>query len=335
MQNLTARMLLKPAQLRLLNEIAEYGQLQLAAAAVGMTQPAASRMLAETERQLGATLFLRQPRGMEPTEAGHAVLRRARAILREMTSMTTELAHMREGLGGAVRVGAVTGPAVRYLVTAVRQIKEEARSADITLDVLPSRDLLTHLLAGEMDFVLARILPEFDSRDFSILPMRDEKVAFLARASHPLARASVVTLTEVQGQEWIMQQRGAPIREAAMAAFAAVGLSEPANIVQSPSTLLTLAYLSQTDAIAPLSDEVAELLIRPPVGAGFVVLPMAQDIRVSRYYMLALKRRPLSPLAQALREKLVTLIGAEPLEHSGGAAGQSQSGKLTGASKLR
>lgn len=299
--------MLKPGQLRLLHEIAETGQLQLAAEAVGMTQPAASRMLAETERQLGAVLFLRQPKGMEPTEIGRSVLRRARVILREMGSMASELRSLREGLSGSVRVGAVTGPAVRYLVTAMRQVKEEAPSADITVDVLPSRDLLMHLAAGEMDFVLARILPEFDSRDFNILPLQDEKVALLARAGHPLARAPVVTLAELQSAEWIMQQRGAPIREATLLAFAGLGLTEPQNVVNSPSTLLTLAYVSQSDAIAPLSQEVVDLLIRPPVSAGFVSLPVANDIRVSRYYLLDLRRRPLSPLALHLRRKLLAL----------------------------
>ena len=41
---------LKPAQLRLLVEIADQGQVQLAADAMAITQPAASRMLAEVER---------------------------------------------------------------------------------------------------------------------------------------------------------------------------------------------------------------------------------------------------------------------------------------------
>ncbi|NPD16376.1 LysR family transcriptional regulator [Xinfangfangia sp. D13-10-4-6] len=300
-----ARLMLKPGQLRLIHEIAESGQLQLAAEAAGMTQPAASRMLAETERQIGSPLFFRQPKGMEPTEIGTAILRRARVILREMGSMAAELREMQDGHGGTVRIGAVTGPAVRYLVTAVRQVKEEAPRAEITVDVLPSRDLLHHLLAGEMDFVLARILPEFDSTDFNILPLQDEKVALMVREKHPLARAPVVTLAELQSHEWIMQQRGAPIREATMAAFAALGLSEPGNVVNSPSTLLTLAYLAQSDAIAPLSDEVAKLLIRKPLSAGFVTLPTAHDIRVSRYYLLDLKRRPLSPLAQQLRERLL------------------------------
>lgn len=263
-----ARLMLKPAQLRLIQQIAEHGQLQLAAETVGMTQPAASRMLAEIENQVGAQLFLRQPKGMEPTEIGRAVLRRARVILREMVSMASDVRALREGFGGTLRVGAVTGPAVGYLVSAIREIKQSAPDADITVDVMPSRELLGHLAAGEMDFVLARILPEFDSQDFNILPMRDEKVTFLTRAGHPLSRAPAVTLTELAGQEWIMQSRGAPIREAALAAFADVGLAEPKNIVNSPSLLLTIAYLAQCDAVAPMSEEVAELLIRPPVSAA-------------------------------------------------------------------
>ncbi|MDP5306507.1 LysR family transcriptional regulator [Paracoccus spongiarum] len=298
------RLTLKPAQLRLIQQIAEHGQLQVAAEACAMTQPAASRMLAETERLIGAALFLRQPKGMEPTEIGRTVLRRARAILREMSSIATDVRGLREGYAGAVRVGAVTGPAVSYLVSAIRQVKQEAPAADITVDVMPSRELLTHLLAGEMDFVLARILPDFDSHDFNILPMRDEGVAFLCRAGHPLARAPRVTLTELADCEWVMQQRGAPIREAALAAFADVGLPEPANIVNSPSLLLTMAYLAQGDAIAAVSQEVADLLIQPPIAAGFAQLRLAQDLRVSAYYLLDLRRRPLSPLALRLRDRL-------------------------------
>ena len=224
-----------------------------------------------------------------------------------MASIEADVRALRGGYAGTVRVGAVTGPAISYLVSAIRRIKEESPGADITVDVMPSRDLLLHLAAGEMDFVLGRILPEFDSDSFNILPMADEKVALMARADHPLARARLVTLTELVGQEWIMQQRGAPIREATLAAFAGVGLSEPDNIVNSPSLLLTIAYLAQSNAITPVSREVAELLIQPPVGAGFTILPTPRPIRVSPYFLLDLKRRPLSPLAKRLRDAVAQM----------------------------
>ena len=296
---------LKPAQLRLIVEIARFGQLQAAATAVALTQPAASRMLAEVERSAGAPLFLRQPKGMEPTEVGAIMVRRARAMLREMRSMAAEVQALREGHGGAVRVGAVTGPAVGYLVPAIRELKREAPGAEITVDVLPSRDLVRQLVAGELDFALARVLPEFDSREFDIHPMRDETVALMVRAMHPLARSPRVTFTELADYEWIMQERGAPIREATLEAFGAVGLAEPANIVNSPSLLLMIAYLSKSDAVACMSEEVAQLLTQAPVSAGFAILPLPREVRVSPYYLLTLKRRPPSPIAARLRELVI------------------------------
>lgn len=307
-----ARLQLKPAQLRLILRIAETGRLQQAASACAMTQPAASRMLAETERQLGAPLFLRLPTGMSPTEIGAAVLRRARTILREMGNMAADVTALRGGHAGSVHVGAVTGPAVGYLVPAIREIKHEMPEADITVDVMPSRDLLGHLTTGEMDFALARILPEFDSRDFEILPMRDEKVAFCTRAGHPLARAPMVTLTELAEYEWIMQQRGAPIREATLEAFASVGLPEPRNIVSSASIVFTMAYLAESNAVASVSEEVGLLLKRAPVGAGFALLECQREIRVAPYFLLNLRRRPLSQLAQRVRARVIEKTGLAP-----------------------
>lgn len=308
---------LKPAQLKLINEIAMCGQLQNAAEALAMTQPAASRMLAQIEDTMGAALFIRQPKGMEPTEIGRIILRRVRVILREMGSMAADVAALRDGSAGSVRVGAVTGPAVSSLVGAIRHIKQQTPRAEISVEVLPSRDLLRMLGAGELDFVLGRILPEFDSHQFHILPMQDERVTLIARSGHPLSRAAVVTFTELSVYEWIMQQRGAPIREAALQAFADAGLSEPANIVSSPSLLLTIAYLSQTDAVAPVSQEVAQLLIRPPVQARFVEIPIPREIHVPPYYLLHLKQRPLSALAARLRDQVARRSGS-PIRNADG-----------------
>ncbi|MFD1797902.1 LysR family transcriptional regulator [Paracoccus aurantiacus] len=310
MSNLPPRMMLKPNQLRLLRAIEDHGKLQLAAETCAVSQPAASRMLAETERQFGAPLFVRHPTGMEPTEIGRQTLRHARTILRELDHMGRDALALREGRAGTLHIGAVTGPAVRFLVSAIREIKRTAPGADISVDVMPSRDLLEHLVAGDMDFVVGRILPEFDSRDFDIVPLDEERVRFLVRADHPLARAPSVTLTEIADAEWIMQQRGAPIREAALAAFADVGLSEPANIVSSPSLLFTIAYLAQSDAISPISEEVAELLIAHPIRAQLARLKVGRVVRVSPYYLLNLRRRPLTPLMLSFRRALLNHANA-------------------------
>ena len=81
-----------------------------------------------------------------------------------------------------------------------------------------------------------------------------------------------------------------------------VALSRLKGVIERPE------YTDGTPARigAPL----AELLVRPPVSAGFAILPMRDHIRVTPYYLLDLKRRPLSPLATRLREKLAAISGS-------------------------
>ncbi|NNC09764.1 LysR family transcriptional regulator, partial [Corallococcus exiguus] len=58
---------LKTRQLLLLIALAEEGNIHRAAAALNMTQPAASKLLRELEAMLDVQLFERMPRGMRPT----------------------------------------------------------------------------------------------------------------------------------------------------------------------------------------------------------------------------------------------------------------------------
>lgn len=296
---------LKPAQMRLILSVARHGQLQRAAEELALTQPAASRMLTEVERTLRVPLFHRHAKGMTPTEAGALVFRRARAALYEIGAITTELDDLKVGRAGSVRVGSVTGPAVGVLVPAIRTVKREAPGAAITVDVAPSRQLIADLVDGRLDFALARILPEHDSRLFDAKPMQDERVALLVRAGHPLARAGRVTLTELHDFEWVMQERGAPIREAMLEAFAGVGLGEPRDSVNSSSLVFTIGYLARSDAIAPVSREVAELLHGTQPAPRMAELRLQRSLRVSPYFLLTLRARPLSPLAERLRDAVL------------------------------
>ncbi|CAM3977847.1 LysR family transcriptional regulator [Bordetella muralis] len=300
-----SRFLLKPAQMQLLAAIADLNQLQLAAQKIAMSQPAASRMLADIEAAAGGTLFHRHAKGMVPTELGLLVIRRVRALLRELHSLREDIETYHSGGGGEVKIGAVTGPAAGVLVNAVRAFKQTNPGAVITVEVLPSRELVQQLAKGELDFALARLLSEFDSREFDLQPMRDEKIVLLVRASHPLAHQHPASLAELADYEWIMQARGNPIRETVLECFGQLGLSEPANIMNSPSLVFTIAYLRTTDAIVALSEEVAELLTQDDMGNAFAVLPVGGEMRVPPYFLLTLRNRPLSPAAQKLREHVL------------------------------
>src|SRR3954453_12374310 len=92
--------------LRVLREVASLGSFTAAAKSLDYTQSAVSRQVASLESAAGTALFERTARGVRPTEAGAALLRRADAVLGEVDPPRRELEGMSERAIGRLRVGA-------------------------------------------------------------------------------------------------------------------------------------------------------------------------------------------------------------------------------------
>jgi len=296
---------LKLSHFRLIAAVTEHGQLSPAASSLSMTQPAASRMLREIERLMGAPIFKRHAKGMSLTEVGRLLARHADTLLTEVREAIVEVEEFKLGKGGRVRVGAVTGAAVGYVMPAIQKLKATSPNADVYIDVAPSDALIRDLVSGHFDFVLGRVAPPFDARDFLISPGRNEIVDLVVRKAHPLAGANTISIVDLSDYEWILQSVGAPVRVAVEEAFLAAGGTLPHNIINTTSLLAMIALLVTSDAIAPLSREVWDLLGGNGGGLGLAVLPIREPLLVAPYHLLSLRSRPLSPLASRLKELIL------------------------------
>lgn len=294
--SLSALPLLKLSHLRLVAAIAQHGQIQLAAQALTLTQPAASRTLAEIEKMVGGQLFERHPRGMTATPLGAVLVRRAHTMLMEMQDLSHELHQQREGLSGLVQAGAVTGPAVGCLVPAVRALKAASPHVELRIDVGPSIQLMRGLEEGDYDFIIGRLLPDSDAEAFQIFPGKIERVRCLVRKDHPLAGRRHVPLAALTRHPWIIQERGTPIRQAVEAAFIGKGLTVPADVVATSSLVLMMALLTDSDMIAPMSVEVARMIEANSSG-DLAPLDLDIPIEVAPYHIITRRDRRLSPAA--------------------------------------
>lgn len=300
---------LKLSHLRLIAAVAEHGQLQTAAVRLALTQPAASRMLAEIERIVRAPLFERHPKGMTLTPIGRVLARRAHSMIVTMHDLEGEVEELRQGRSGAVRVGSVTGPAVGSVVPAIRQLRGHAPDAQIAVDVAPSVQLMRGLMAGEYDFVIARLTPDLRQSDFTMHPAGSEIVRFLSRRDHPVSRQKNVPLGTLSRYEWIIQERGTPVRHTVEEALALSGAPMPAHVITTSSLLVMMALLVDSNAIAPVSAEVVSLMTAPGM-SRFATLDVAGDLVVPPYYVIEMRGRQLSALAARLRALVLAELGA-------------------------
>ena len=289
--------------LRLVAAIAEHRQLSLAAQALALTQPAASRTLSEIERICGEAIFERHARGMTPTPLGEMLVRRARNVLEEIGEAADEVARYSSGRGGTVRIGAVTGGAIGYVVPVIHRLRAEAPRTEAHVEVATSRELVHELVAMRLDFALARIPPEADAEQFEVQRASGEAIDLIVGAHHPATRRHQVALRDLLEHDWVMQMSGAPIRVAIEDALLTAGERPPARITNTSSLLVTIAMLATSDAVSPVSREVAELLAGTGSG-GIVRLRLDEELAVAPYSLLSLRGRRLSPVAHRCRELL-------------------------------
>ena len=293
---------LKINHLRLISAISEFGRITTAADTMLITQPAASRLLAEMERILGAKLCERHAKGMELTLYGRSFARRARNILIQMHDIPRDIEELKSGKGGTARVGAVTGAAVGYVVPAVQQLKASSPGTEIDVSVAASNDLVRGLLAGNFDFVLGRVPTNMSPHQFDIFRARTEKIDLIVRKDHPLSSAKSVSFGDLTHYEWVMQSRGNPVREVMETKFLDAGFPSPVRVTNTSSLLVMIAILANSTAISPIAREVSELLIEDTVAAKLTTLFIDQDIEVEPYNLMTVRGRQLSPTARHLKE---------------------------------
>lgn len=301
---------LKFSQLRLLAALRDSGQIGTAAAQVGMTQPAASRLLAQLDTMAGTPLYTRHPRGVTLTEAGHILADQATATLKGLDSAYRKVGQIGNGVRGHVRVGSVTGPSLELLLPAMREARLAYPDISITVRVETSDRLAEALLADDLDFYIGRVPDSADARPFALHKIGAEPISLIVRLHHPLSRVPAPTLQDCLGFDWVMQPPGGLLRRTAESYLLERGLPLPRRVIGTTSILFTLALLHDTNAIAPLARAVGDFFIqRAALGSRLDILPVAQDMAVADFGIVSRAGDPFSPAVATLRD-LITAQAA-------------------------
>lgn len=292
---------LKTRQLLLVAALAEEGNIHRAAAALNMTQPAASKLLRELEEMLGAVLFERMPRGVRPTLYGDALIRHARVVLGSLDQAQEELAALKAGRLGHVAVGAITSPGVRVLPAAVAAVKRIHANMRVSVEIDTSNVLLEHLAQDKLDVVIGRLSAEHDKRQLSYEPLGGEPVCAVVRQGHPLLTGEPVALSDVQRGAWVVPPAGSVLRHRFELMFQRASLAPPSNVVETSAVLFITRALEKSDMIAVLAEDVARYYAAHRM---VEILPLPMDCQMDDFGIITPAEKLLSPAAALMIDAL-------------------------------
>jgi DNA-binding transcriptional LysR family regulator len=181
--------------LRLFTHIAEAGSITAGAALSHMTLASASQRVLGMEDGLGSPLLLRSRQGVQPTEAGHALLHHARLVLQQMERLRGELGEYGAGLQGHVRMQCNTSAMTEHLPGPLAAFLSEHPRVSVDLEERPSDDITLALRTHACDIgIVSDAVDVQGLRSFAF--RRDDLVLVLPRG-HALARRRRLELAEV------------------------------------------------------------------------------------------------------------------------------------------
>lgn len=285
---------MKLHHLRDLIAVADHGSLRAAARAIGVAQPAMTRSIQELERELGAPLFERKPRGIVPTPIGEAFIRRARSVDSEILRAKDEVAQLRGETHGSVRLALSMVAHMALLPEALRPFRQ--RFPGVRLDIIDAvfPTVALDMVNGTIDCYVGPP-PEQLPEGMRMEKLFDNTRVIVGRKGHPLRKAK--SLRDLVGAEWVTTSITSSAEHELGPLFSQHGLPAPKLALQAHSALTLIATLLYSDLLTMLPVQwmsfpptrdalqaftVSEPLVAPPIciiqRAGLPLTPAAEHL---------------------------------------------------------
>ena len=225
-------------QLRYLESLAETRHFGHAAEACAVSQPALSMQIKELEEELKLSLVERRKSGVELTEKGEEVARRARTILASVRDLL-DYAKGQEGvLSGVLKLGAIPSIAPYLLPAALPELQRRFPALSLQLRETVTENLVRELVSGDLDVILIAL--PIDDPEVETQYLFDDAFILATKATPDNARTRGATADMLADERLLLLEEGHCLRDQALSychmmtreARESFGASSLATIVQ-------------------------------------------------------------------------------------------------------
>lgn len=197
--------------LRLFRHVVETESITRGAERTHLALASASARIRGMEEILGVPLLKRGRRGVQPTDAGRALLDHARIVLQQIETMRGDLGAYSRGLKGHVRVLANTAALSEHLPGLLAAFLAANPTIDLDLEDRESPAIAAAIAAGDADIGIATeaaLVPGLESH-----PFRPDRLVLAVATGHPLARRRQITFAQLLDLDFVGLTRGTALDE--------------------------------------------------------------------------------------------------------------------------
>ncbi len=182
-------------QLRYFVAVAEEGNIGRAAQRLNISQPPISRQIHALEKELGTTLFVRTPKGVELTEPGKVFYGDVQLVLANGRNAVDRARAADRGELGRLDVGFFGSTAYRVVPLALRAFKRANPQIEISLTRMNKTEQVNAIREGRIHIGFGRYYRE--TRGIAILHVMDEPVYAAIPHDHPLRAGNQIELSDL------------------------------------------------------------------------------------------------------------------------------------------
>ena len=285
--------------------LAEHGHFGRAADALHLTQSALTRSIQALEALVGATVFERHRRGIEPTAIGRLLLRHAGTLVAATHDLDHELRLTRGLELGELRVAAGPFGASALIGPVIGRLNRQHPRLHVRVVVAPWQELPARAQSREVDLIVAELSEIEQLDEFQWIALSPQQPIVVCRSGHPLTAQPAPQANDVFGYPLV----GPRLPRHAVQALARAAQADrrsgpgraPPQAVECDSATVLKSILLASDAVSMMPRFMVEAELR---SGQLRALPEI-DLRLTvRFGIAWLKQRSLS----AAGEKFVELL---------------------------
>jgi len=292
---------IKLSDLHILLAVAQAGSMAKAAGQLAVSHPVVSRSISDLEHTLGVRLLERNPRGVELTAYGRAMLNRSHAAFDELRQGVKDIEFLSDPTVGEVRIGTTPPLAASFVLAVIERLSR--RHPRITFRIVAEgvnqSAQANNLTERKVDLLIFRNVAAVINGQTSFEFLFKSPYVVAAGAGNAWLKRRRLTLSELMEESWALPAPDEAFGSFVSEAFRSAGLELPRATVAT-SALEMRANLLRTGRYLSI---VPEFWLRLPDQHTFIKkLPVDLPVTGAPIGIISLRGRELSPVTQLFIE---------------------------------